>query len=111
MASFIMMTLTPITTPKNAISMKSTLRPVSGLGETTGLLIRCSMIALRRDEVVGRRCDLAEADVGDPEFQRYRLFKIVRCGGGHENPQLGCLVPAQNDHGPIRRNRIVSDNV
>src|SRR3954447_17123813 len=111
MASFIMMTLTPITTPKNATSMKSTLRPVSGLGETTGLLIRCSMIVLRRDEVVGRRCDLAEADVGDPEFQRYRLLQTVECRGRYQNPQLGRLVTPQNDHGPIRCDGIVSDNV
>src|SRR5258708_17489561 len=34
-----MVTLTPITTPKNATSMTSTLRPVSGFGETEGLCI------------------------------------------------------------------------
>ena len=38
-ASFTMITLTPITTPKNASSMKSTLRPVNGFGEANGLLM------------------------------------------------------------------------
>jgi hypothetical protein len=37
MASFIMVRLTPITTPKNASSMISTSRPVNGLGETEDL--------------------------------------------------------------------------
>jgi hypothetical protein len=34
--------LTPITTPKNATSMKNTLRPVNGFGETNGLFMPSS---------------------------------------------------------------------
>src|ERR1019366_10777932 len=70
----------PNTTPKKAISMKSTLRPVSGFGETNGLFIQSSSGFSRSDEIIGRRRNLAKPDIGDPESHRNRFLGVVLGG-------------------------------
>src|SRR5215212_6321166 len=106
-----MVMLTPWTTLKNASNMKNTLRPVSGFDEMEGPLIRISCRVLWSHEIVGRRRDLAEPDVGHPEGNRDRFLRITFGRRGDEKPQLGRLVPSNNNHRPVRGHGIGADNV
>src|SRR5450631_4193120 len=108
MASFAMIPLTAITTPKNAISMKSTLPPVNGFGEANGLIIPNSSATLRRHEIIGGRCNLAEPDIGYPEFNRSRLLKIVVGGCRYQKSQFAGLIPPEDDHGNRKSTRLNS---
>src|SRR5216684_5608758 len=110
-ASFIMRKFTPNTTPKNATSMKRTLAPVNGFGETNALFIRSPSSTLRTNEIIGCRCSLAQPDIGYPEFHRDGLLGIVLGGCGYQKPEFGGLVPPQDDHRPVQRNPIHPKNI
>src|SRR5216684_3069340 len=110
-ASFIMRKFTPNTTPKNAITMKRTLAPVNGFGETNALFTRSSSSTLRTNEIIGCRCSLTQPDIGYPEFHGDGFLGIVLGGCGYQKTEIGGLVPPQDDHWPVRRNRIDPDNM
>src|SRR6478752_6489273 len=98
MASFIMVKLTPNTTPKNPSNMISTRRPVNGFGETDDVgivkLLRFDNVAgkLRAHEIVGGGGNLAKPDVGDVEPHRNGFLGVAVGRRGDEHPELGGLV-------------------
>src|SRR4249920_3630981 len=118
-----MVKLTPKTTPKKATSMRSTLPPVNGLGETDGLCIWTAPAAahlfcfkhnllgkpvptfpdhaLGGHEIVGGGGDLAEPDIGHMKLYRRRFRRIVRRRRGDEHPQLLGLIAPDHDHRPV----------
>src|SRR6266851_10242947 len=65
----------------------------------------------RSDKIIGCGCNLTEADIGDMECYRHRFLRIVFRRGGYEKPEFGGLIPSKDDHGPIRRDGIGTDNV
>src|SRR6267378_3292136 len=99
-----MIMLTPITTPKNASSMKSTLAPVNGFGETDGLFMRNPSAILRRNEIIGRRCNLTQPDIGHPEIHRDGFLGVVLGRRGYQKPQFRGLIP-RPDRPPPRSAR------
>ena len=66
---------------------------------------------LWRHEVISRRGNLTEPDIGDMERHRNRFLGVVLGWRGDEKSEFGGLIPSKNNHGPIRRNGIGADNV
>src|SRR3954453_16375758 len=105
-----------MTTPKNAISIASTMEPVSCFGD----LERLAMIgsSLRKsgqksgtDEIVGCRGDYAETDIGDVKLHRHRLLRIARGRRGDEDTQLLAPVAADHDHRAVGDDGIGANDV
>src|SRR5436190_21945588 len=105
----IMTKLTAITTPKNATSIRNTLRPVRGLGDCARLMwiLRIS----RRHEMIGGRGDLTEPDIGDTEMHWNGLRGIVLRRRRHQKPQFGGRVTRQDNHRPVLRYGIGPDDM
>src|SRR5271166_4105766 len=105
MASFAIVTLTPITMPKKASSIKSTMRPVSLRCEGR-LDMKKTPRSLGRDEMVGGGGDDAEPDVGDVEVDRDRFLRVALLRRGDEQAELGGGIARNHDLRPGGRDRI-----
>src|SRR5665647_1070655 len=99
MASFARVRLTPNTTPKKAISMTSTMRPVRGRGAATGLLMNGSLMRSWHHEIVGGGSHFAEADIGDADFQRNGFLTVLERRRTDQHAKLRGLVAPEDDHG------------
>ena len=61
--------------------------------------------------MIGGGRDLAEPDIGHTEFHPLGLLRFIVVRRGDQHAQLRRGIAAENDHRPVRNDRVDADNV